>query len=83
MAAFTTFVEVKVIGAVKDIQAIQNVFAGMRMNDIEQNHKSKSVCCVYQLFEFFRKTIARAGSEKVGNLVPECWKQDRIASAIK
>jgi len=69
MAAFTTFVEVKVIGAVKDIQAIQNVFAGMRMNDIEQNHKSKSMCCVYQLFEIFRDAKARTGSEKIGDLI--------------
>jgi hypothetical protein len=83
VTAFTTFVKVQVVATVKEVQAIENVFAGMGVDNIQKDHKTKTMGRVYQLFEFFRETIARTGSKKVGNLIPECWKQDRIASAIK
>lgn len=82
MAAFATFMKVMVVRPIKEIQAIQNILASMRVDDIEKNYKSKSMRCVYQLFEILRDTIARAGSEKIGNLIPECWKQDLVASAV-
>ena len=73
MAAFATFMKVMVVRPIKEIQAIQNILASMRVDDIEKNYKPKSMRCVYQLFEILRDTIARAGSEKIGNLIPECW----------
>jgi hypothetical protein len=72
VAAFATFMEVKVIRPIKEIQAIQDILASMRVHDIEKNYKPKSMCRVYKLFEILRETKARAGSEKVGNLIPEC-----------
>jgi len=48
----------------------------VRVDDIKKHHKTKTMCCVYQFFEILREAIARAGSEKVGDLISECWKQD-------
>jgi hypothetical protein len=72
MAALATFMKVKVVRPIKEIQAIQNILASMRVDDIEKNYKTKSMRCIYQLFEILGDTIARAGSEKTGNLIPEC-----------
>ena len=72
VAAFATFMKVKVVRPIKEIQAIQDILASMRVDDIEKNYKSKSMCCVYQLFEILGDTIARAGSKKTGNLISEC-----------
>ena len=83
MTAFTTFVKVQVVAAVEEIQAIEDIFAGMGVDNIQKNYKSKSMGCVYQLLEILRETIARAGSEKAGNLISKCWRQDEIASEIK
>jgi hypothetical protein len=73
MTAFTTFVEVQVVTAVEEIQAIENVFAGMRVDNIQKDHKTKTMGCVYQLFEIFRDSITRTGSKKVGDLISERW----------
>jgi hypothetical protein len=72
MATFATFVEVLVVRPVKEIQTIQNVLASMRVDDIKKHHKTESMCCVYQFLEILRDAIARAGSEKVGNLITKC-----------
>ena len=82
MAAFATFMKVKVVRSIKGIQAIQNILASMRVDDIEKDYKTKSMRCIYQFFEILGDTIARAGSEKTGDLIPECWKQDLVASAV-
>jgi hypothetical protein len=76
MTAFGTFVKVLVVTTVEEIQAIEDVFAGMGVDNIQKNYKAKTMGRVYQLFEIFRDTITRTGSEKVGNLISECWKQD-------
>ena len=44
----------------------------MRVDNIQKNYKTESMRCVYQLFEVLGGAIARAGSEKVGNLISEC-----------
>ena len=72
MTAFATFVKVEVVSPVKEIQAIQNIFASMRVDNIKKNYKSESVCRVYQHLEIFRDAIARTGSEKARNLISEC-----------
>jgi hypothetical protein len=72
MTAFTTLVKVLVVTTVKEIQAIENVFASMGVDNIQKNHKTKTMGCVYQFFEILGDTIARTGSEKAGNLVSEC-----------
>lgn len=82
MAALATFMKVKVVRSIKGIQAIQNILASMRVDDIEKNYKTKSMRCIYELFEILGDTKARAGSEKIGDLIPECWKQDLVASAV-
>jgi hypothetical protein len=83
VTAFSTFVEVLVVTTVEEIQAIENVFASMGVDNIQKNYKAKTMGCVYQLFEIFREAITGTGSEKVGNLISERWKQDRFTSAIK
>jgi len=83
MTAFTTFVKVLVVTTVEEIQAIEDVFAGMGVDNIQKNYKAKTMGRVYQFFEIFRDAITRTGSEKVGNLISECWKQDRITSSDK
>ena len=75
--------KVQVVTTIEEIQAIENVFAGMGVDNIQKNNKAKTMGCVYQLFEIFGDAITRTGSEKVGNLISECWKQDRVTSAIE
>ena len=82
MAAFAAFMKVMVVRPIKGIQAIQNILASMRVDHIQKNYKTKSMRCIYQFLEILGDTIARAGSEKTGNLIPECWKQDLVASAV-
>ena len=83
MTAFSTFVKVLVVTTVEEIQAIENVFAGMGVDNIQKNYKAKTMGCVYQLFEIFRDPITGTCSEKAGNLISERWKQDRITSAMR
>ena len=71
MTAFATFVKVQVVTSVEEIQAIENVFARMGVDDIQKNYKAKTMGCVYQFFEIFRDAITRTGSEKVCNLITE------------
>ena len=54
----------------------------MRVDNIQKNYKTESMRCVYQLFEVLWDAIARAGSEKVGNLISECWKRGLVASVV-
>jgi hypothetical protein len=75
MTAFSTFVKVQVVTTVEVIQAIENVFAGMGVDNIQKNYKAKAMGCVYQLFEIFRDAKTRTGSEKAGNLISERWKK--------
>jgi hypothetical protein len=82
MTPFAAFMEITMVCPVKEIQAIQNVLASVRVDNIKEDYKTKTMCRVYELFEILRDTIARAGSEKVGNLISECWKQVVIASAV-
>jgi hypothetical protein len=83
MTTFTAFVKVQVVTTVEEIQAIENIFAGMGVDNIQKNYKAKTMGCVYQFFEIFREAVTRTGSEKVGNLISERWKEDRVTSAIK
>jgi len=76
MTAFSTFVKVLMVTTVEKIQAIENVFAGMGVDNIQKNYKTKAMGRVYQLFEIFRDAKTRTGSEKVGDLISERWKQD-------
>ena len=76
MTAFSTFVKVLMVTTVEKIQAIENVFAGMGVDNIQKNYKAKAMGRVYQLFEIFRDAKTRTGSEKVGDLISERWKQD-------
>jgi hypothetical protein len=71
MTTFGTFVEVMVIGPVKEIQAIQDVFASMGVDDVKEDNQTESMRRVHELFEILWDTIARAGSKEVGNLVSE------------
>jgi len=40
MAAFGTFMEVEMVGPVKEIQAVQDVLASVRVDNIEKNRKT-------------------------------------------
>lgn len=73
MTSFGSFVEIEMIGAIKLIYAIQNVLAGMRMNNVKKNSQTQAVGCINKLFQVFRCSISGAGGEKAGNLVPKSW----------
>jgi hypothetical protein len=69
MTAFTTFVEVKMIGSIEKIDSIENVFACVRVDNVEQDGKAHSMRSIYQLFEVLGISITRRGSKKGGDLV--------------
>ena len=72
MTTFCTFVEIEVVAPVKEIQAVQDVLASVRVYDIKKNRKTQSVGSVYQLFEILWSAIAGACGEKAGNLITKC-----------
>jgi hypothetical protein len=71
VTAFATFMEVLVVSAIKLVQTVKDVFAGMRMNNIEQNGEAHSVGSVNEFFEVFRSAVAGAGSEEARHLISE------------
>lgn len=58
MAAFTALVEVLVIASVKVVESVQNVLAGVRVDDIEKDRDSQSVSSVNQLLQLLRCTFS-------------------------
>lgn len=73
MAAFYAFVEVKVVGAVKLVDAVEDVLAGMRVHDVEEDCEAHSVRRVDEFFELLWGAIAGACSKETRNLVPKCY----------
>ena len=57
MAPFSTLVEVLVIASVKVVESVQDVLAGVRVDDIEKNRDAQSVSSVNQLLQLFRCTF--------------------------
>jgi len=49
MTTLSTFVEIKVIGAIKIIQTVEHVFAGMRVYNIQEDGKAKAMSGINKL----------------------------------
>jgi hypothetical protein len=52
MPSLCSFVKVAVVRAIKHIQPIQDVFAGMGMYDVEEHCDAKSVSGIDELHQF-------------------------------
>lgn len=69
MAALSTFVEVKVISAIKLIETVKHVLAGMGVHNIQENGQSQAVGSIDELLQLLGRSVARTGSKEVGYLV--------------
>lgn len=58
VSSFPSFVEVKVIGAVELVQPIEDVLAGMRMNDIQEDRYAHAMCGVDEFLQVLGQSIA-------------------------
>ena len=58
VTAFATLVEVQVVGAVKVVESVQNVFAGVRMDNIQENGEAHAMGSVNELFELLWSTVS-------------------------
>jgi hypothetical protein len=66
-----TFMEVKMIGAVKLVDAVGDVLAGVRVDNVKENGQAELVSPVDERFELFGRSIAGRCGEEVCNLVSE------------
>jgi hypothetical protein len=53
MTAFGALVEIAMIGTIKHVQSVEDVLAGMGMNDVEQDGNAHAVCGVDEFHELF------------------------------
>lgn len=60
MAAFGALVEVLVVAPIKVVESIEDVLAGVRVHDIEENGDAESMCSVDQLLELLRSAFGIA-----------------------
>jgi len=72
MTTFSPFVEIEVIGTIELIQTVEHIFAGMRVYNIQENSKTKTMSGVDKLLEVVWCSITRAGSKEVGYLISKC-----------
>lgn len=60
MSTLAAFVEVLVITSVKVVKSVQNVLAGVRVDNVEKNRDPHSMSSVNQLLELLRRTFSFA-----------------------
>ncbi len=65
------FVEVKVVGTVEHVETVKDVFACVRVDNVQQYCDAQRVGDVDKLLEVFRVPVSTAGSEEVGDLITE------------
>lgn len=70
-----TFVEVAMIGAIEEVEPIEDVLTRVGVNDVEKDGYAHAVGGVNELFELVGGTVARASREKTIDLVSERYKR--------
>lgn len=63
--------EVEMIGAIEEVQTIEDILACMGMDDVEKNGKAHTVRSVDELFQILRRAVTRRRSEEVCDLIAE------------
>ena len=81
VVATATAVEETRVTAVKLIQAILDIFAGVAVNDVKKNTNAVAMGCVNEKLEIFRGTIA-AKTEKEKECL-KCHKIGEICAILK
>lgn len=69
MTTLATFMEIKVIGTIELINAIQDVLARMRVYDVKEDSDTQSVSRVNEFLQVFRRTITRASGKEACHLI--------------
>ncbi len=59
------------IGAIEEVQTIEDILASMGVDDVEKNGKAHTVRSVDELFQFLRRAVTRGCSEEVCDLIAE------------
>ena len=73
----TTFMEVLVVRAIEEVEPIENVLAGMRVHNVEEDGDAHAVSCIDELSQFLGGTIAGARGEEARDLVSKGYCGDR------
>jgi hypothetical protein len=74
VAALGAFVEVLVVGAVEEVQPVEDVLRCVRVYDVEQDREAEAVGSIDQFFQVLWCAVTRACSEKARDLVPKSCK---------
>jgi hypothetical protein len=69
VAALGAFVEVLVVGAVEEVQPVEDVLRCVRVYDVEQDREAEAVGSIDQFFQVLWCAVTRACSEKARDLV--------------
>lgn len=83
MAAFGTFVEVEMVGAVEEVETVEHVLACMRMNDVQEDGYSHTMGSVDKLLQLFRRAIPRTRREEISDLITKSLEKDAIQSKFQ
>lgn len=70
-----TFVEVAMVGAIEEVEPIEDVLTRVGVNDVEKDSYAHAVGSVNELLELVGGTVARASREKTIDLVSERYKR--------
>ena len=79
---FPAFVEILVVGTIKLVQSVQDIFAGMRMNDVEKYRQTHAMSGINEFFQILGTPIARASCKKASDLVAKCWMCGQLNSFL-
>lgn len=71
MFAAWPIMEETAICAIKLIQTIMHILTGVRVNDIQQHVKTKTMCLVHAFLQFLRIAISAGRRIKTGHLIAE------------
>lgn len=69
VAPLGAFVEVAVVGAIKEVEPVENVLACVGVDDIEKDSYAQAVSHVNEFFELVGGPVARAGGKEAVDLV--------------
>ena len=82
VTSFTAFMEIKVIGPIKLVNSVEDIFACMRMHDIKEDCNVHAMGCVNEFFQLFRGATPRACGKEARNLISKSFAFDQFVMRL-
>jgi hypothetical protein len=79
---FPAFVEILVVNAIELVQSAKDIFAGMRVNDVEKYRETHAMSGIDEFFQILGTSVTGASCKKAGDLVAKCWMCGQLYSFL-